>query len=246
MNGRAWYNEIDPFAAEWLRELIRAGHIAGGEVDTRSIADVDPADLVGFTQCHFFAGIGGWSYALRLAGWPDDRPVWTGSCPCQPFSVAGKRKGFDDDRHLWPVWRNLIAQRRPTTVFGEQVASAADWLRLVRGDLEAMGYAVGAIPIEAASAGADHRRDRFWFVADANSERTYAGQRHNSPSRHGNTTDATSSAGWITCADGKARRLPQPGICLLAHRVPARVGKLRGFGNAIDPRPASAFIRAAM
>lgn len=162
----AYYNEIDPFAAQWLRNLIAAKFIARGEVDERSIVDVRSDDLKGFTQCHFFAGIGGWSYALRLAGWPDDRPVWTGSCPCQPFSAAGKQKGFADERHLWPVFRNLIEIGRPTTVFGEQVASATAWLGLVRSDLEALGYAVGAMPIEAASAGADHKRDRYWFVGD--------------------------------------------------------------------------------
>lgn len=80
----AYYNENDPFAAAWLTELIKAGCIAPGEVDTRSIEDVCPSDLRGFAQCHFFAGIGVWSYALRLSGWPDDRPVWTGSCPCFP------------------------------------------------------------------------------------------------------------------------------------------------------------------
>lgn len=65
----AFYNEIDPYAAEWLRRLIDAGHIAPGVVDTRSIEDIHPAELHGFTQCHFFAGIGVWSRALRLAGW---------------------------------------------------------------------------------------------------------------------------------------------------------------------------------
>ena len=98
----AYYNEIDPYAVHWLRNLITAGHISNGIVDERSIVDVEASDLSGFTQCHFFAGLGGWSYGLRLAGWPDSRPVWTGSPPCQPFSVAGLQKGKDDERHLAP------------------------------------------------------------------------------------------------------------------------------------------------
>lgn len=162
----AYYNEIDPYAAQWLRNLIGKNLIAPGDVDERSIVDVHPDDLEGYTQCHFFAGIGGWSLALRLAGWADERPVWTGSCPCQPFSAAGKQEGFDDPRHLWPQLKLLIEKRLPAVFFGEQVASATEWLSLVRGDLDGMGYAVGAIPVEAASAGADHLRDRFWFVAD--------------------------------------------------------------------------------
>lgn len=84
----AYYNEIDPFKAEWLRELIRAGVIMDGEVDGRSVEEVRSEDVRGYVRCHFFAGIGVWDYALRQAGWPDGRPVWTGSCPCQPFSVA--------------------------------------------------------------------------------------------------------------------------------------------------------------
>ncbi|MFN7611736.1 MAG: DNA cytosine methyltransferase, partial [bacterium] len=75
---RAYYNEFDPFAAQWLRNLIHAGLIAPGDVDERSILEVGPYDLWGYDQCHFFAGIGGGSYAARLAGWPDDRPIWTG------------------------------------------------------------------------------------------------------------------------------------------------------------------------
>lgn len=164
---RAYYNEFDPYAAQWLRNLIAAGHIAPGDVDERSIVDVQPSDLEGYTQCHFFAGIGGWSLAARLAGFPDDRELWTGSCPCQPFSVAGKGLGFSDERHLWPEFLRLIAERRPAVVFGEQSAAAPAWIAMVRSDLEALHYAVGAIQVQAASAGARHRRDRWWFVADA-------------------------------------------------------------------------------
>ena len=174
----AYYNEIDPFAAQWLKNLISAGHLPDGEVDERSIADIRPDELTGFLQCHFFAGIGGWAYALNLAGWSEDLPVWTGSCPCQPFSVAGKRKGTDDERHLWPDWRWLIDQCRPATIFGEQVASkdGRTWLSGVRSDLEVLGYGVGAADMCAASIGAPHIRQRLWFVADASSTQAQRGE----------------------------------------------------------------------
>jgi DNA (cytosine-5)-methyltransferase 1 len=167
----AYYNEIDPYCAQWLRNLISKNLIAPGHVDERSILDVKPYELEPYTQCHFFAGIGGWSYALRLAGVPDHRKVWTGSCPCQPFSLAGSRRGFADDRDLWPFWNYLIAQRRPAEILGEQVASATEWLARTRSDLEEMDYAVGCMPIEAASDGAPQLRDRYWFVADDDGQR---------------------------------------------------------------------------
>lgn len=168
----AYYNEIDPYAAQWLRNLIAAGHIAPGDVDERSIEDVYPDDLRPYTQCHFFAGIGVWSLALRRAGWPDDRPVWTGSCPCQPFSAAGKGTGLDDERHLWPDFHWLIQERRPPVVFGEQVASkdAEPWIDLVQVDLEAMGYAFGTVPFPSAGVGAPHIRDRLFWVGDAHDQ----------------------------------------------------------------------------
>lgn len=165
----SYYNEIDKNAAAWLRNLIAAGHIAPGIVDERSIEDVVPTELMGFTQCHFFAGVGIWPLALRNAGWPDARPVWTGSCPCQPFSSAGKGAGFIDERHLWPTFQHLISQCRPELVFGEQVASkdADPWIDLVHTDLEALGYAFGAVAFPSAGVGAPHIRDRTYWVADA-------------------------------------------------------------------------------
>ena len=164
----SYYNEIDPYAAQWLRNLIANKLIADGDVDERSIRDVAAADLCGYTQCHFFAGIAGWSHALRLAGWPDDRPVWTGSCPCQPFSAAGKGAGFADERHLWPEFHRLIAECRPPVVFGEQVASkdGLGWLDTVHADMEASGYAIGAADLCAAGIGAPHIRQRLWFVGE--------------------------------------------------------------------------------
>lgn len=320
MNGRAYYNEIDPYAAQWLRNLIGAGHIPAGDVDERSIVDVQPDDLRGYTQCHFFAGIGGWAYAARLAGWPDDRQLWTGSCPCQPFSVAGKQRGADDERHLWPHFFRLIASHRPAAVMGEQVAAAVGkgWIDGVFADLEGIGYACEAAIAPACAVNAPHRRDRLWFVADANrnesgtdgrdlaevrgvsetecrpehgsavfagsgseelgpmadansaglegrqpmpergSERaTWASCVANTSTGRGSSHElctrrnelgirrAWSDIGWIIGHDGKARRV-EPSIRLLANGVPARVGRLRAYGNAIVPQVASEVIGAYM
>jgi len=174
----AYYNEIEPYPVEWLGNLIVAGEIAPGTIDTRSIADVKGDDLVDYRQVHLFAGIGGWSLALRLAGWPDDRPVWTGSCPCQPYSAAGKGQGDDDPRNLWPHMARLIRECRPPIVFGEQVEAAVrhGWLDGVFRDLEAEGYACGAVVLGAHSVGAPHIRQRLFWVADAERERAWTGK----------------------------------------------------------------------
>lgn len=212
----AYYNENDPKAAAWLRELIKAGHVAPGDVDERSIEDVAPGDLVGYRQCHFFAGIGVWSYALRAAGWPDDRPVWTGSCPCQPFSVAGDKRAFSDERHLWPPFFRLIRERRPSVVFGEQVASkdALDWLDHVSADVEREGYAIGALDLCAAGFGAPHIRQRLFWVAHAHEGR---GGRH---------------AGAVPCEEGRASGSVR-GIADGAQLG----GAARGVGNVFGSRP---------
>ena len=204
----AYYNEHDPYAAQWLRNLIMAGHIAPGEVDERSIRDVSPSDISGYTQCHWFAGIGGWSLALRLAGWPDYRPVWTGSCPCQPFSTAGKKAGFSDDRHLWPELYRLSRECRPATLFGEQVASPDGyaWLDTVCADMEAAGYAVGAAVLPAASVGAPHGRHRIFFVADAEGERRPQGRGWEVLSIAGNSCDALRMADALRA--GRPERRP--------------------------------------
>lgn len=205
-----FYNEFDPFAAQWLRNLEAAGHIAGGTVDARDIREVQGADLDGYNQVHMFAGIGVWSYALRLAGWPDDREVWTGSCPCQPWSSAGKRGGADDPRHLWPEWFRLIRERRPAVIFGEQVASkdGLAWLDLVYADLEGAGYAVAAVDLCAASVGAPHIRQRLYFVAHAigTGKQTFRSFQHQlDPERRGESFTLADTDGWNASAEREQR-----------------------------------------
>lgn len=327
----AYYNEHDAFAAAWLRNLMQAGLIPEGDVDERSIIDVRADDLRAYRQCHFFAGIGGWSHALRLAGWADDREIWTGSCPCQPFSVAGKGKGKSDERHLWPVFFELIRNARPFVVMGEQVAGKAgyDWFDGVRSDLEGEDYSARAVDISACAVNAPHIRQRLYWcaVGDADAMRELqsqgaisqqrgwagnasggdmvntnsAGQREhggavaiqtqqpsaqcaggdaydmadaNSQSiRGGLSAKAAGAPGddegeawqrqriwadagadsdnywreheWLTGADGKTRRA-KPGVRLLVDGVPNRVGRLRGYGNAIVPPLATEVIKAFM
>src|SRR3990167_2717266 len=198
-----YYNDNDPYICDWVRNLIEAKLVPPGEVDARSITEVNGGDLKGFVQCHFFCGILGWPYALRLAGWPSDAPVWTGSCPCQPYSAAGKGGGDSDPRNLWPEFRRLVAECRPSVVFGEQVASADGraWLSGVRADLEALGYAVGAADLCAASVGAPHIRQRLFWVADAEFDRLqrceYALSRQSTTAERLRSSDAAVDAGGL-------------------------------------------------
>ena len=312
----AYYNDTDLYCCAWLRNLIKAKLLPDGAVDQRPIQSVTHEDIKVYNQCHFFAGIGGWPYALRLAGWPDDKPVWTGSCPCQPFSVAGKRKGTADPRHLWPDLFRLIRLSHPSIIFGEQVGGTAgrSWLSRVGSDLARETYQWEAVDIPSCSVGAPHIRQRLFWVADSfgaglekrqikspreecstikrssdvggvghtqsneerqpwerkkvyrqkretrgpssrrdfcglgQSDRTgpLQGEQTSTPTRYRNPTDSTGFWGdfdVVSCLDKKSRRV-EPGTFPLAYGIPARVGKLRAYGNAINPILAAEFIKA--
>lgn len=246
----AYYNEIDPFCVEWLRNLIKAGLIADGDVDDRDIRDVRPGDVAGYTQCHFFAGIGGWSYALRLAGVPDDTPVWTGSCPCQPFSGAnvahGGAKGQADARHLWPDFYRIIRECRPSILFGEQVERAIGWgwLDEVFGDLEASDYACGAAIGPALSVGARHERKRLYWMAHANGAGRpghFAQLGVSGVEGEARTVDGDALARAGRALDGDyAGLLLSDGVSVAVERCTTR-----GYGNAIVPQAAARFVQAA-
>ena len=257
-HGPAYYNELDPQAAAWLRGLIAEGLIAPGVVDERSITDVRAAELVGFRQVHFFAGIGGWSLALRLAGIPDDAPIWTGSCPCQGLSVAGRRGMHTDDwtrfragsadpitdpHHLWPHMQRLVAECRPPAVFGEQTASAdgRTWLAAVRADLEDLGYAVGAADLCAAGVGAPHVRQRLFWGGLANAGRvdlrdaeradddgTARAPEGDRPQRERVRVDARSGGG---CAHGRLANAGDRGLRPGAIAGPQQAGRAEPDGR---------------
>lgn len=238
----AYYNEFNPECAAWLRELIKRNLIAPGDVDERSINDVDPEEIKNYTQHHFFAGIGGWSLALRMAGWSDNKPVLTGSPPCQPFSCAGKQKGIKDERHLAPKWLEMVTSIRSPFVFGEQVATAItkdNWLDDLLDALEENGYTTGAIVLPACGIGSPHIRQRLWFTGRISNTAFYDdrrnGQSGTKKSERSETGVGTSCCGetsnqltpktgwdnpdWLFCQDGKWRPV-ESGTFPLVARVP--------------------------
>ena len=246
-----YYNDNDRYVGTWTRNLIVDGALPTGIVDERSIEEVSPDDLRPHTQVHLFSGIGGWAYALKLAGWPDDRPVWTVSCPCQPLSVAGKGEGDSDRRHLWPVVASLIAECRPPIIFGEQVASSLgrEWVSGVRLDLESLGYACGIACLPAAGVGAPHIRSRLWWVAV--SERSGTGwqgyeavagsdgaddglpRQDGSPNRGLGNTPATGRQGRSPQPRERAsQRPPEPSGAPLGVRDSASGGRRQGSALA--------------
>ena len=200
----AYYNDDDANVCEWVRRLIAKGMLPDGEVDCRSIGVVQPGDLAGFAQVHLFCGIGGWAYACRFAGWPDDRPIWTGSCPCQPFSVAGRRGGTDDPRHLWPDFLRLIRAVRPPVIMGEQVAGAAGygWFNGVQADLAGEGYASRGVDIPACAVDAPHIRSRLYWCAMADTAAQGDGREIVCGPGEGGSADYVGASGQLAGSHG--------------------------------------------
>lgn len=247
----AYYNEWDKDAAAWLRELIAMELIPAGDVDERSIADVGATDLVGYRQCHFFAGIGGWPLGFRLAGVPDDYPAWSASVPCPDYSVAsnahGGAKGQAGSRHQWPHVRRLARECRPAKIVGEQVASAIGWgwWDEVAMDLEAEGYAAAQTVLRGNAFGADHERRRIYWVADASSQGLQGSEHHGrlpvaaeqALAKYGNPL----AAGRRALDADRSHLLPRHGVSLKLDR-----GAIKGFGNAVIPQVAQAFLECVM
>ena len=224
---RAYYNDVDPFCCAWVRNLIKAGVVTQGDVDERPIQDVQASDLSGYDRVHFFCGIAVWDYALNQAGWGGSatrgsatQQIWTGSCPCQPFSCAGSQRGIADERHLWPEFFRLIRECRPDVVLGEQVAgpAALAWYDALCNDMEGAGYAVGAADLCAASCGAPHIRQRLYWVAY--SERDgWQGAKHpgawegetSGGRRLANEGDAGLRMADSRCSPGRPEQLDEPG-----------------------------------
>lgn len=238
---KAYYNDIDPKNCDILQGLIDRGLIMAGDVDCRSIETVVPESLQKYTRCHFFAGIGGWDYAAQLAGVPHHVPFWTGSCPCQPFSVAGRLSGVDDERHLWPSWAYLIKKCRPPVIFGEQVTSpfALIWLDEVSHEMESLAYAFGAAVIPACGVGAPHIRERtFWTSYSIRDQQSWAEQCGWTPGRMGRLKKPLPwNEPWQSAL---------PRIRAMVDGLPRRVDWTDGARNAIVPQVAAYFMQVTI
>ena len=239
-----YYNEIDPYCCEWLNNLIQTGELPAGDVDSRSIEKVTPDEVRKYTHCHFFAGLGGWAYAAKLAEWPADKPLWTGSCPCQPFSVSGEGKGFSDPRHLWPQFFRLIRTVRPSVVFGEQVTGKAGyiWFDQVADDLESCRYPARAFDLTASAVGAEHVRPRLYWVAHSLCE----GLERFKPQRSGirSQPQPPSTKCGHTSLPTRVFKSATPSSVLSTNGLSHPVGIIRAFGNAVVPQVAAEVLLA--
>lgn len=165
--------------------------------------------------------------------------IITGGYPCQPFSLAGKRRGAEDDRHLWPEMRRIIAQAKPAWIVCENVYGHVTMgIDDVLADLEANGYATQSFVVPACAVGAQHVRDRIWVVAySPGRSKQQGGSRRHERALQGKVLPSGRNRHYFQVASRSDR---------VANGIPRRVDRLRGLGNAIVPQIAYEILRAIM
>jgi len=179
------------------------------------------------------------------------RPVdiITGGFPCQPFSVAGKRKGQSDDRFLWPAMCDIIKGYKPNWVLGENVTGIIDMaFYQVLSDLDDIGYETQAFIIPACAVNAPHRRDRVWFVAHTKSVNgnEYANEPSGEVSGQGMGSLQSGGCGVLEIEGTfniNRREILESAICREDDGIPDRVDRLKSLGNAIVPQVAYQILR---
>jgi len=147
--------------------------------------------------------------------------ILTGGFPCQPYSAAGKRKGKEDERHLWPEMLRAIREIRPRYVVGENVRGLTNWnggmvFDEVQADLEAEGYEVLPFLLPACAVNAPHRRDRIWFVAYSSGNGHESGGFGENRQTQGKSIGLEKKRQWFR-GDGRgvgeSGSSPNPNIC---------------------------------
>lgn len=254
--------EIEPYAQELIKQNFGAvadTESIGSEQATNGREPGQPVFELG--RARIYADIFAFD-GTRYRG----ATLLTGGFPCQPFSQAGKRRGKDDDRYLWPEMLRVIHEARPAWVLGENVAGIVSMeLDRVLSDLESEGYAVQALVIPACAVDAKHRRDRVWIVGHAEGQRSReAGQfRCDQPTqRSGGSSEDVADAASVRQLERAKREFrrtqeqgrmpqfksgswwqPEPDVGRVANGIPARVDRLKGLGNAIVPQVAFEIIK---
>ena len=166
-----------------------------------------------------------------------------GGFPCQPFSVAGKRKGTNDDRHLWPEMLRVIKESRPRWVIGENVFGFVNMaLDDVQADLEREHYEVRKFVLPAVAVDAKHRRDRIILVAYPNNTGVQGSSQQGSDGEVGaqpndQHTERLGRGGVrVSNPRREAEWKPEPDVGRVAHGIPNRVDRIKGLGNAVVPQ----------
>jgi len=242
------FSEVDPYATAILKKHWPNVPNLG---DIRNVTRRTLADANGFRQLQQERNLGEIRRRTRdgskeTADAGADRlcDLITGGFPCQPFSLAGKRRGSSDDRALWPEMFRVIAETAPAFVLAENVPGIVN-LELDRclSDLESIGYTTWPpFIIPACALDAKHRRNRVWIMAHANKPRL---ERRNGGSLQERTDKQPARADRPHSPDAgrghnePARWEPEPAVCRVAHGIPFRMDRLKCLGNAIVPQVAA-------